>query len=580
MKKIIIAFFLLSSLLIPSNLISAKEDYGALYISIGEAIMHTKAYSWPDVESAMKKFKEDWSVATKKNSPEKQDVDQALQEAENTLPEHKKQIMLEKLSALSNALLAFDKLMNPVDEEAQRKEVETALKPVFQTLEDAITAKDQEEVNMAYKLLLSAWNKKESIVREQSIDYYGQFESTMGLLRIAIAKDPIDFEDVNLYFIELSATLNDFISGKEAIKSENGNHSLQSLINLLDIALKNLNNGQHEVAVKSLQEFLMTWPAVEGEIQTRNGTLYKQLENNIPIIAGKLSSTDPDLEALKSQLEQYKQEISLLQKKEYSIWDAALIMLREGLEALLIVSALIAFLKKTNNNRFEKWIWLGAIAGVILSVVTAIIMNSIFSTALAGTNREILEGVTGIIAVMMMIGVGIWLHQKSNLNAWNQYIKKQMGQALSKESVVAMAFISFLSIFREGAETIIFYSGMAPSISTEKLIMGIGIAVCILLLFTIFFIKYSTRMPITPFFKVATILIYVLAFKILGVSIHALQLTNVLSTTLIKPLPIIDFIGFFPTWETIVPQSLLLLIVILVSEKIYRKNKQTSEIQA
>lgn len=573
-KKGLVSFLLIVLLLVPTYQISAEENYGALYISIGEAIMNTKSYSWPEVEAALNQFSEDWSKANKTDSPEAKAVDQAFEEAENNLPDHSKRIMLEKLSSLSNALLAFDKMMNPVDIEAQRKEVATALKPVFASLSEAINTEDAEKVNLEYKRMLSAWNKKESIVREQSIDYYGQFESKMGLLRIAIAKDVVNFSDVQRFYTDLEQTFNDYISGKEAEKIKTENLSLETLIKLLDTAIKNLNDGQPEGAVTSLQEFLITWPAVEGEIQTRNGTLYKQLENNIPIIAGKLSSTNPDLDTHKSELEQYKQEISMLQQKEYTAWDAALIMLREGLEALLVVSALIAFLKKTNNNRFEKWIWLGAVAGVILSVITAVIINKIFSTAMAGTNREILEGITGIIAVLMMIGVGIWLHQKSNLTAWNRYINKQMGHALSTGSVLSMALISFLSIYREGAETIIFYSGMAPSITTEKLLTGIGIAVGILLLFTVLFIKFSTKIPINPFFKVATILIYVLAFKILGMSIHALQLTNVLDTSLIKKLPIIDSLGFFPTWETIIPQLVLIMAIFVVSVLIGQKNKK------
>lgn len=150
-----------------------------------------------------------------------------------------------------------------------------------------------------------------------------------------------------------------------------------------------------------------------------------------------------------------------------------------------------------------------------------------------------------------------------------------MGKALSTGSIVSMSFISFLSIFREGAETIIFYTGMAPSISAEKLLTGIGIAVLILALFALVFIRFSTKIPIGSFFKVATVLIYALAFKILGVSLHALQLTNVISTNLIKNFPVIDLIGFFPTWETLLPQLLLLAMIISMIVIVEGKQKKT-----
>lgn len=241
---------------------------------------------------------------------------------------------------------------------------------------------------------------------------------------------------------------------------------------------------------------------------------------------------------------------------------------------MLIVTALIAFLRKANASQHQKWIWLGALAGLLMSVGAAVFINMAFSAATAGANREVIEGVTGIIAVVMMIGVGVWLHQKSNMKAWNRYIQKHMDTAISTGSIVSMAFVSFLSIFREGAETIIFYMGMAPSISSGKLVAGIALALIILALFAFLFIRYSTKITVGPFFKVATILIYFLAFKILGVSIHALQLTNHINMTQIHGSPMISWLGFYPTWETVIPQVILLAIIVATAIWIKRRENE------
>ncbi|OCA87241.1 FTR1 family iron permease [Pseudobacillus wudalianchiensis] len=574
MKKLIILFGLLLYVLSPIQPVQAEEDYGNLFISVGDAMMKTKADDWKAVETLVAQLNEDWEQVDQAKSKEAKKVDKTLLEVNKALDKQEKEPMLTALSNLSHALVSFEKEQNPVDEEEQRLQVKSAFTPVLADLKTAIENKDAKSAYTQYQKFLTTWNRNESIVREQSIGYYGKIETQMGFLRIALLQEEKDFDQIQGIYNELAGAVNGFVSGKE-IKASNDHYSLQTLIDLLGKANESVDNNQPKKAVPFLQEFLTVWPSVEGDVRTRNGGLYTKLESDIPVIAGKLSS-GTDVKEQQEKINEYRQSIELLQaKKSYTMWDAALIMLREGLEALLIVAALIAFLRKANASQHQKWIWFGALAGILMSIVAAIFINMAFSAATAGANREAIEGVTGIIAVVMMIGVGVWLHQKSNMKSWNRYIQKQMGTALSTGSIVSMAFVSFLSIFREGAETIIFYMGMAPSISTGKLIAGIVLSLVILTVFAFLFIRYSAKISVGPFFKIATILIYFLAFKILGVSIHALQLTDHISTTQIHSLPIISWIGFYPTWETMIPQAVLLVIILLTAMWIRNKeNKQ------
>ena len=257
--------------------------------------------------------------------------------------------------------------------------------------------------------------------------------------------------------------------------------------------------------------------------------------------------------------------------QSYSFWDSALILLREGLEALLIIIALVAFLKRSGNRHMEIWIYIGAGIGVAVSAVLAILMSTIFNSSTINTSREMIEGYVGLIAAAMMIGVGVWLHSKSNIKAWNAYIAKQINHAMSKQSVWAMAFISFLSVFREGAETLIFYMGIAPKMSTADFSLGIAIAIAILSVVAFLLLRVSGKIPIHRFFAVATIFIYILAFKIIGVSIHTLQLTDTLPSTVLNSVPVWAAIGFYPTVETIIGQVILLVLIALTI--IYKKRK-------
>lgn len=301
-----------------------------------------------------------------------------------------------------------------------------------------------------------------------------------------------------------------------------------------------------------------------GDVQTRDSSLYSDLETKVPSAISLLNSQNVKADKASEIVKDLSDRLApLLSKTSYSLWDAALILLREGLEGLLVVVTLIAFLKKMGQSSKQKWIWTGVAAGILASAVLAVMINIVFSKFVAASSREYIEGITGVVAVVIMLTVGAWLHNKSSIGNWNQYINQQMQQAIAKGSLMSFAFISFLSVFREGAETIIFYTGITPYISLAELLLGIGLAIVLLVIVGFAIIHYSVKIPIRMFFRTATIFIYFLAFKILGISIHALQVSNVLSTTTVERLPFIDWLGLYPTYETTLTQIGLLFIIFL-----------------
>ncbi|RST72584.1 transporter [Siminovitchia acidinfaciens] len=572
MKKAIMIFCLIFIMLAPMNLVHAQDSYSGIFSIVGDAMMKTKAGEWASVQDLAEQLTAEWKQTAPK-SKAATEVDKAMLEMNAAVIKENKEETLAALSDISHALVALEKEQNPVDEAAHREEIKTIFFPMLDNLKASIGEKDALKADAEYKKILSAWSKKEGIIREQSIAHYGKIETQLGLLRIALTQEEKDFGQMQMIAETMSDAFTEFVAGKE-VKAANEGHSLQTLINLLEKADQAIDEEKPEQAVASLQDFLTIWPSVEGEVRTRNGGLYTKLESGIPVIAGKLSSSGTDLKEQQKKINAYKMDILQLQEKtSYTIWDAALILLREGLEALLIIAALIAFLRKANARQYQKWIWIGALLGVAMSACAALLINVLFTAASQGANREVIEGITGIIAVIMMIGVGIWLHQKSNIQAWNHFIEKQMGAALSTGSIVSMAFISFLAIFREGAETIIFYMGMAPSIGTGELAAGIGIATAILVVLAFLLIRYSSKIAVGLFFKSATVLIYFLAFKILGVSIHALQLTDHIRATQLHSLPTINLIGFYPSLEVIIPQILLLAVIMIASFIIHKPGK-------
>ncbi|KPN94783.1 FTR1 family protein [Lysinibacillus sp. ZYM-1] len=561
-----IVIALLLTLALP---VQAAQSYSHLYIAISDALMNTKQDKEAEAKQALEQFATDWAKVSSEQKEAKAKVDDSLAHATEAASKDER---LEALSALSNALRALEKLENPVDEAAQRAEFGQKMKPIMADFEKALAGGNVQAIDEAYKDFNIKWNKSERPVREQSIAMYGQIETQMAFLRISISAEEPDIALMKTQFADLQKTIADFVEGKETAKVVEGDYSLATLIAYIDEAMDFVDAGDYKAASDKVREFITIWPRVEIEISTRNGSLYTKIESDMPIIASDLLKSSVDQEAITKKLNTFRTEIELIQgDSDYTIWDAALILLREGLEALLIILALVSFLNKSGQQKMRKWIYIGALVGVLLSAVAAVLMSTILNSATIDTNRELMEGYVGLIAAAMMIGVGIWLHSKSNVVSWNRYISKQMGNAISSGSIFAMAAISFLSVFREGAETLVFYAGIAPKMETSQFILGIVVALIILALLAIVLFKASGKIPIHKFFAVATVLIYVLAFKIIGVSLHTLQLTNKISTSIIDGLPVISMIGFYPTVETMIGQAILLALVVAT---IFYKKKQ------
>lgn len=540
----------------------AETSYSEYYISITDALINTKQGNDAEAAKAIEEFASKWTNVTSSEAKEKAAVDTALKDVQNATSSDER---ISALTNLSKALKVLESLENPVDEDAQRNEFKTKFTPVMEMFEEALATGDFNTINEKYNEFDKKWNLYEQPVRDQSIGMYGQIETQMSFIRITLAQDNPDIAAITAQYETLKATIDQFIAGKDVEVAE-GKYSLQTLIDYIQESQSFIEDEKYSEASDQLKEFITIWPMVEMEVSTRNGALYTEIESQMPILVSELMKSTPNVEKVIEQLAQFETEISLLQDhSSYSFWDSALILLREGLEALLIITVLVSFLRKSNQSHMAKWVSLGAVAGIVFSIAAAILLSVVFNSLTVNTSREMIEGYVGLIAAVMMIGVGIWLHNKSTVKSWNAYLAKQMGNAISKQSIFAMAMISFLSVFREGAETIIFYVGVAPKMSTFDFVLGIVVAILILIVVGFILFKMSLQIPIHLFFFVATIFIYILAFKIIGTSVHTLQLTNALPTTVMHKLPVLSSIGFYPTMETLIGQIILILVCAVVA---------------
>lgn len=257
-----------------------------------------------------------------------------------------------------------------------------------------------------------------------------------------------------------------------------------------------------------------------------------------------------------------------------SVGQAFLILIREGLEALLVVAAVIAYLVKSGNKRFTKFIYLGVLAGLAGSGLIAVLFTFLFGGS--GPIQEISEGMCALIAMAMLLWTSNWMLNKSSVEAWNRYIrnkteaavasaqsKMEAGEGVSFGMVVSLAMLSFLAVFREGAETVIFYESIY-SMSQDSRGMWIGgIAAAVVLLIIFFVLRFtSVKIPIGPFFLVTSILMAVLVVIFAGGGIHALIEGDLIEGTYLSNVPTNDWIGLYPYVECLAAQALAAIAVI------------------
>lgn len=237
------------------------------------------------------------------------------------------------------------------------------------------------------------------------------------------------------------------------------------------------------------------------------------------------------------------------------------ILLREGLESILIISTIVAFVVRTGRRDALPYIHLGWIGAMVLGAVTWILARYMLS--ISGANREVTEGLTALLAAAMLLYVGWWLHSRSNAQAWNRYIREQLNSVLATRTLWTMAGLSFLVVYRELFEIILFYetlwSQAGPS-GHSAVVWGIAIAAVLLVLIGGMILRYSVRLPIGPFFTVASILLAVMAVIFVGNGIAALQAAGVLDVTNVRffSLPLL---GIHPTMQSLVPQALILALI-------------------
>lgn len=240
---------------------------------------------------------------------------------------------------------------------------------------------------------------------------------------------------------------------------------------------------------------------------------------------------------------------------------AYLILLREGLEAILVLVAIIAYLKRANDEKHLGTVYNFSIAAVVASFISAYLFNTILNNTTGGMSREVLEGATALFAVAVLLLTSAWLGGKASKDNWKQYIDGLVKESITHGTARALGMAAFLAVYREGAEVILFYQALFNNAAADVTMIWAGFGAGCVTLAVIFYGMQQgiLKIPLRPFFLFTSILMFLLAVTFVGGGIEELQEGGVIGITRFEGWPTFDVLGIFPTAETLGAQLLVLL---------------------
>jgi high-affinity iron transporter len=286
----------------------------------------------------------------------------------------------------------------------------------------------------------------------------------------------------------------------------------------------------------------------------RGGESIEVIESEIASISNKLTIADDLLNST-----------SLSGSAAFA--SAFFILLREGLEALLIVAALAAFLVRPKRQDGLRYIHMGWISALALGLLTWWASTSLVS--ISGASREITEGVAAIVATLVLLYVGFWMHDKTSAAKWKKFIDDSMHKALTSGTLWTLTGLSFIAVYREAFETILFYQALwaqAGEAGKTMAFSGFLSAVGVLAVLGWLIMRYSVRLPLRQFFAVTGGLMFVLAIIFAGKGIAALQEAGVIISSPVNFFRF-DLLGIYPNLQGLLVQLALIIVAVILWNK-------------
>jgi len=313
----------------------------------------------------------------------------------------------------------------------------------------------------------------------------------------------------------------------------------------------------------ALSAYLDGFEPFEAVLATRDGGLMARVEQAMagfrtgvargvsePALRRRLTETEALLDEAEAALApQAASDVS-------TFLGALTILLREGLEALLVVIAMIGFLRRAERADAVRYVHGGWVVALLAGAATWAVAT--YAISISGQSRELTEGFGSLLAAVILLSVGVWMHGKAQADEWRRYIAAKMQGALSRGSAWFLFGLAFIVVYREVFETILFYAALWTQDNGGTILAGALAGVVLLAAIAWVMLRLSRTLPIAQFFRYSAILIAILAVVLAGKGVGALQEAGVIGVTPVPGVPRLTMLGLFPTAEAIGAQLLML----------------------
>lgn len=399
----------------------------------------------------------------------------------------------------------------------------------------------------------------QKILEEISLKDYATLSNNQLKEKYVNESNEITVADIRLYEPKEKAS-------KESSSLAISKKQLQKAVKLYD------QDKQEMASDAALSAYLDGIEPVEKQIKASDPSLVGELEDKMMKVRS-LIKNEKDPAKVKAAVASAETTIDkaskIVDEQEYSFWFVLFlsgsIILREGLEALLIVIAILAVLRSVEAYKATKWVHSGWVSAILLGVVSWFFADYLVSMGMKSI--EMIEGIGAIVAVVILVYIGFWLHNKTHAANWKAFIDDKIKAKLNSNNMLGLAVVSFIVVFREAFETILFLTSLNLEVTAANksgIGIGVGGAGVIVLALGYVMTKYAKKIPISKIFKITSVAISVLAVVLAGKGIHALQESGLISISSSLFDLRLSLIGFYPTVETIGAQLIVIALVIFL----------------
>lgn len=349
----------------------------------------------------------------------------------------------------------------------------------------------------------------------------------------------------------------------QAEHGANNKDYLAEAINMLNKASNAYETDRQDRALSlALNAYVHGVEPVESQIKASNLSLVTELENKLMDIRSAIKqgkSSEVVQQKIQSAILSIKNAQNLVTNQNYTFWVtfmmAASILLREGLEAVLIIMVIISVLKSMGAERSLTFVHAGWLLALGLGIASWFFTETLLQ--MSSFQREVMEGTGSLIAVGMMLYIGFWLHNKTHASQWTTFVKEKITRLVDENNRWGLATLAFIVVFREAFESVIFLSSVTLKSSPSGdlgILWGVSSALLAVIVMAFVVIRFSARIPIRFLFKYSSFVMAVLAMVLVGKGVHEFQEAGYITIHSLPMLPRIPWLGLYPTLFTILAQ--------------------------